>query len=49
MQGRMARPQDEMRAYYEKRAPEFDLWWETTGLERSREGEPIGERTLGRR
>jgi demethylmenaquinone methyltransferase/2-methoxy-6-polyprenyl-1,4-benzoquinol methylase len=31
MQGRMARPQDEMRAYYDQRAPEFDLWWETTG------------------
>jgi len=37
MQRRMARPQDEMRAYYDQRAPEFDLWWETAGPYEGRE------------
>jgi ubiquinone/menaquinone biosynthesis C-methylase UbiE len=27
----MGRPQDEMVAYYESRAPVFDTWWETKG------------------
>jgi len=43
MQGRMARPQDEMRAYYDQRAPEFDLWWETTGPYEGRERPGWGE------
>lgn len=28
---RMGRPQDEMAAYYDRRAGEFDAWWETRG------------------
>jgi ubiquinone/menaquinone biosynthesis C-methylase UbiE len=28
----MGRPQDEMVVYYDRRAPEFDEWWEGTGL-----------------
>lgn len=43
MQGRMALPQDEMRAYYEQRAPEFDRWWETTGPYDGRERPGWGE------
>ena len=33
----MARPQDEMRAYYDRRAPEFDDWWEGGGVFSGRE------------
>lgn len=32
MQGRMDPTRDEMHAYYERRAPEFDDWWKGTGL-----------------
>jgi len=32
MRGQMAPPRDEMHAYYDRRAPEFDDWWEGTGL-----------------
>lgn len=32
MRGQMHPPRHEMRAYYDRRAPEFDDWWEGTGL-----------------
>jgi len=32
MRGQMDPPRDAMHAYYDRRAPEFDDWWEGTGL-----------------
>jgi ubiquinone/menaquinone biosynthesis C-methylase UbiE len=32
MRSQMDLPRDEMHAYYDRRAPEFDDWWEGTGL-----------------